>query len=75
MPKINVELCKYVIDRSGYTQVYIASKMGITVQRMSGLVNGKLEWTVYEADQFKKLLKLTNQEFKEIFLLVKSSEA
>ncbi len=67
---VNLNLLNEIIDNSGITKTYIASKMGISRAHLYDLLTGKVIFTIMEASMLCDILHITTtSERLKIFTL------
>lgn len=64
---MDYKLLNAVVDESGLKRQHIAAEMGISPQRMSVLLQGRMAWKMNEVCAFCKLLNLTKKQRDDIF--------
>lgn len=66
---MNKNLLKGMIRGCGYTQEAVASQIGISLSRFNAKINetGGAELTLGEARKLKTVLRMTPEQFDEIF--------
>lgn len=64
---INLELLRAFIERSGISITFIAKQLGITYVGLNNKLKGKYTFTLREALQLKRILKLTQEEWNAVF--------
>lgn len=64
----NNELLSSKIQESGLKKEFIAKKMGMCLTTLNNKISGRTAVLVTEAFVLKDLLRLEEEEFKEIFL-------
>lgn len=64
---VNVKLLKETIVLRGVKISHVARELGITYVSMNNKLKGKHEITLTEALEMKKILRLTQDEWNEIF--------
>ncbi len=65
---VNFEKLNEVIERNNKSNEFIADALGLTLQGWLNKRKGKNDFTVSNAQNFCKALKLSNKEKIEIFL-------
>lgn len=66
---VDVVALRQRIDESGYKLQYIAEQCGLTYQGFLPKLKGEREFTVRESWIIKKVLNLSDEEWKAIFFL------
>ncbi len=64
---MNVDKLKEAIKESGLKKTFLAKQLGLSDPTFRNKVNGTSAMTYDEAASLKSLLKLSDQEFHEIF--------
>ncbi len=64
---VNTELLREKIDSSGVKITFLAKEIGITYMALTNKMNKKVDFKCEEAGTIKKVLRLTDEEVKEIF--------
>ena len=64
---VNTELLREKIDSSGVKITFLAKEIGITYMALTNKMNKKVDFKCDEAGAIKKVLRLTDEEVKEIF--------
>jgi len=64
---VNTELLREKIDSSGVKITFLAKEIGITYMALTNKMNKKVDFKCEEAGAIKKVLRLTDEEVKEIF--------
>ena len=64
---VNTELLREKIDSSGVKITFLAKEIGITYMALTNKMNQKVDFKCEEAGAIKKVLRLTDEEVKEIF--------
>ena len=64
---VNLDLLKETIKERGVTQAHIAKKLNITYVALCNKTRGKHAFSLGEALELKRILRLTQEEWDAIF--------
>lgn len=68
MVKVNNEMLKYCVARSGYNGSSIAKELGLSVSTWRSKSSGSSQFTIKEVRELQQVLALSDSEVIEIFI-------
>lgn len=64
---IDSKLLREIIQNSGVTLIHIANNLGVTPRTLQVKIDGEQDFWWHEVLMLRKILRLTDDEFKKIF--------